>query len=262
MLIHFKALPTEDVRRLQHGGPDAYGFTPERKMSDGDGVPCRHCLRNVAAGHEYLILAYRPFPALQPYAETGPIFLHAEECERAPESDALPDMFKPTPDYIVRGYGADDRIVYGSGAVVPTRPDRGARTHCWSATTSPTCTCARPATIATSAVSSAGEASCRLPDEAARHHELPQRVERDAGKGGQEGDLADLLVGEGGDRHVGGNADRRDHQEFQVARDQPVPRSRWSRKVRRLLSRKLLVTAASAASVCDTAKWPVAASAA
>jgi hypothetical protein len=24
------------------------------------------------------------------------------------------------PDYIVRGYGADDRIVYGTGAVVPT----------------------------------------------------------------------------------------------------------------------------------------------
>ena len=78
MTIHFKALPTEDVRRLQHGGADAYGFTPERKISDGDGVPCRHCLRNVAAGDEYLILAYRPFPALQPYAETGPIFLHAE----------------------------------------------------------------------------------------------------------------------------------------------------------------------------------------
>jgi hypothetical protein len=25
-----------------------------------------------------------------------------------------------SPDYIVRGYGADDRIVYGTGAVVPT----------------------------------------------------------------------------------------------------------------------------------------------
>ena len=120
MTMHFKALPTEDVRRLQHGGADAYGFTPERKISDGDGVPCRHCLRNVAAGHEFLILAYRPFPALQPYAETGPIFLHAEQCDRAPETDVLPDMFKPTPDYILRGYGHDDRIVYGSGAVVPT----------------------------------------------------------------------------------------------------------------------------------------------
>ena len=45
MTIQFKALPTADVRRLQRGGPDAYGFAPERQTSDGDGVPCRHCLR-------------------------------------------------------------------------------------------------------------------------------------------------------------------------------------------------------------------------
>jgi hypothetical protein len=119
MTIHFKALPTEDVRALQRGGPDAYGLTPERRISDGDGVPCRHCLKNVAAGDPYLILAYRPFPALQPYAETGPIFLHAEECERAAETEMLPEMLEST-DYIVRGYGEDDRIVYGSGGVSPT----------------------------------------------------------------------------------------------------------------------------------------------
>jgi hypothetical protein len=148
MTIRFTALPTENVRALQHGAPDAYGFTPERKVSDGDGVPCRHCLRNVAAGEEYLILAYRPFPALQPYAETGPIFLHARECERADEGEELPQILT-SPDYIVRGYSADDRIVYGTGAVVPTaevparaeallkRPDiayvhmRSARNNCY-----------------------------------------------------------------------------------------------------------------------------------
>ncbi|RJT38549.1 DUF1203 domain-containing protein [Mesorhizobium waimense] len=119
MTIQFKALPTEDVRALQCGGPDAYGHRPERSISDGDGVPCRHCLRNVAAGDAYLILAYRPFPELQPYAETGPIFLHAQECERAAEAGALPDMLESS-DYIVRGYGRDDRIVYGSGGVIPT----------------------------------------------------------------------------------------------------------------------------------------------
>jgi hypothetical protein len=119
MTIRFMALPTDAVRALQRGGEDAYGFTPERRISDGDGVPCRHCLGNVAAGEEYLVLAYRPFQALQPYAETGPIFLHARECERAEEGEAMPDMLAG-PDYIVRGYGHDERIVYGTGAVVPT----------------------------------------------------------------------------------------------------------------------------------------------
>ncbi|TIP44169.1 MAG: DUF1203 domain-containing protein, partial [Mesorhizobium sp.] len=48
MSIKFKALPTEAVRALQRGGPDAYGHVPEHRISDGDGVPCRHCLKNVA----------------------------------------------------------------------------------------------------------------------------------------------------------------------------------------------------------------------
>ena len=119
MPVKFEALPTQAVRALQRGGPDAYGRTPEKKVSDGNGVPCRHCMRHVAAGEPYLVLAYRPFPELQPYAETGPIFLHAEECGRAAAEADLPEMLA-SPDYIVRGYGADDRIVYGTGAVVPT----------------------------------------------------------------------------------------------------------------------------------------------
>lgn len=119
-LIRFLAMPTEDARAYQGGAADAYGNPPERKVSDGSGVPCRHCLQHVAAGEDYLVLAYRPFPALQPYAKTGPIFLHARECERAPEGDVLSPMFRATPDYILRGYGTDDRIVYGTGGVVPT----------------------------------------------------------------------------------------------------------------------------------------------
>lgn len=127
-LIRILAMPTVLARAYQCGAPDAYGFPPERKLSDGSGVPCRHCLQQVAAGEEYLVLAYRPFPELQPYAETGPIFLHARECQRAPEDDVLPAMFRATPDYILRGYGRDDRIVYGTGGVVPTH-DICARAH-------------------------------------------------------------------------------------------------------------------------------------
>jgi hypothetical protein len=119
MPITFEALPSEAVRTLQRGGADAYGRLPERKISDGDGVPCRHCMKNVTAGEPYLVLAYRPFPELQPYAETGPIFLHADACERAEAGAGLPEILASA-DYIVRGYGADDRIVYGTGAVVPT----------------------------------------------------------------------------------------------------------------------------------------------
>ena len=85
----------------------------------GDGVPCRHCLKTSRQART-ISCWLSAVPRVQPYAETGPIFLHAEECERAEETETLPELFGPTPDYIVRGYSADDRIVYGTGAVVPT----------------------------------------------------------------------------------------------------------------------------------------------
>lgn len=119
MSVRFEALSTDAVRDLQNGGPDAYGHKPERHMSDGDGIPCRHCLQNIDKGEPYLVVAFRPFQSVQPYAETGPIFLHAEPCERSTANGQTPAILS-SPGYIVRGYDGDERIVYGTGAVVPT----------------------------------------------------------------------------------------------------------------------------------------------
>jgi hypothetical protein len=116
--IRFVSLPTDLVRGLQAGGPDANGQVPERHVSDGDGVPCRHCQADVAAGEPYLILNHRPFPAPQPYAETGPIFLHAAPCPRYPETDALPPVVVARKLFLLKGYNEADRIVYGTGQLV------------------------------------------------------------------------------------------------------------------------------------------------
>lgn len=116
--MRFVAIPTDVVRAYQAGGPDANGQVPERTVSDGGGNPCRHCLRMIPEGAGMLVLAHRPFPAPQPYAELGPIFLCADACE-AGGGEALPEMLASS-EYIVRGYGANDRIVYGTGGVVPT----------------------------------------------------------------------------------------------------------------------------------------------
>ena len=118
--ILFRAMPTAEARHFQSGGLDAYGLRPETKISDGDGVPCRHCLGDVGKGGAYLILAYRPFPELQPYAETGPIFLHAERCQRAADASEVPPMLAKRKAHLIKGYGADDRIVYGTGQIVPS----------------------------------------------------------------------------------------------------------------------------------------------
>ena len=116
--IQYAAMPTHEARAFQAGAADAYGRPPERAISRGSGVPCRHCLRDVGEGEAYLILAYRPFPELQPYAETGPIFLHADFCERSPEQSETPGMLLKRAAHLIKGYGRDDRIVYGTGKIV------------------------------------------------------------------------------------------------------------------------------------------------
>ena len=115
----FSALPTDIAAAYRAGGRDAFGNPPERKLSDGDGNPCRHCLRNISEGAEMLVLAHKPFEGTHPYAEVGPIFLCASDCARG-GGPALPEILTTSPDYLIKGYNAQDRIVYGTGEISPT----------------------------------------------------------------------------------------------------------------------------------------------
>ena len=117
-MIHFTALPTKVVRAYQSGATDVYDLIPDRVVSDGRGNPCRHCLRDIPEGAGFLILAHRPFKGLHPYAETGPIFLCADSCARHEDNGEAPSVLTTSPEYLIKGYSAQDRIVYGAGAVV------------------------------------------------------------------------------------------------------------------------------------------------
>lgn len=114
--MRFTPIPTATARAYQAGALDANGMAPEHHISDGDGTPCRHCLRVIPKGAGLLLLAYRPFPAPQPYAELGPIFLCADACEAGGGTE--PPEVLDSPTYILRGYSAESRIVSGTGAVV------------------------------------------------------------------------------------------------------------------------------------------------
>lgn len=118
-MLQFHALATDTVRALQDGQPDYYGLTPEVGISDGVGNPCRHCLDHVPTNTQMLVLSYRPFPAPQPYAEVGPIFLCQSQCPRFKTSSELPPILKTSPTYLIKGYTSDNRIKYGTGVVIP-----------------------------------------------------------------------------------------------------------------------------------------------
>jgi len=124
MPLRVLGMPTAEVEALREGGPDANGQPAQIHVAEGLANPCRHCLGLIFEGDEKLVLSYRPFPSLQPYAESGPIFLHREPCRRY-QADALPGWFEHLDPAIVRGYGDDDWIRYDTGRVVPGR-DLGA----------------------------------------------------------------------------------------------------------------------------------------
>lgn len=117
MKLSIRGIPTEYVDRIRRGGPDANGQPALVRIAEGGANPCRHCLGLIADGDEKLVLAYRPFDEPQPYAETGPIFLHKSPCEQY-ESDLVPWWFVHLQPAIIRGYGVDHWIRYDTGDVV------------------------------------------------------------------------------------------------------------------------------------------------
>ena len=118
MELVVRGIDSEEAARIRRGGADANGQPALSRIAEGVANPCRHCLGLIAEGERKLVLAHRPFPALQPYAETGPIFLHERACERY-ASDRLPGWFAFMDPAIVCGYGGDDWIRYETGEVVP-----------------------------------------------------------------------------------------------------------------------------------------------
>lgn len=118
MKLRIRGIPSDEVDRIRSGGPDANGQRALLRVAEGLANPCRHCLDLIAEGDEKLVLAYRPFDEIQPYAETGPIFLHKDPCERY-ESEMLPSWFEYLEPAIVRGYGNDHWIRYDTGNVIP-----------------------------------------------------------------------------------------------------------------------------------------------
>lgn len=118
MKLAVRGIPSDAVDRIRCGGSDANGQPALTRVAEGVANPCRHCLGLIAEGEEKLVLAYRPFASLQPYAESGPIFLHNRACQLY-ERDTLPPWFGFMDPAIIRGYGDDDWIRYETGDVVP-----------------------------------------------------------------------------------------------------------------------------------------------
>src|SRR3954471_12918560 len=80
--------------------------------------PCRRCLCNASPGENLLLLPYDPFLVRSPYTGEGPVYVHADGCERhRGEPDLLPEQVDERHQFSVRGYDGDAMLV--DAAVVP-----------------------------------------------------------------------------------------------------------------------------------------------
>jgi hypothetical protein len=89
------AIPSEvaDQVRTTAKSPN-YGFPAHREVAAGR-APCRHCLKLIRKDEEELLLfTYDPFRELGEPPLPGPVYIHATECPRHPESDVIPEDYR------------------------------------------------------------------------------------------------------------------------------------------------------------------------
>ena len=88
------ALPTdiaEKARRAAESGAEDHAVI---KVDSATGFPCRHCLCWAKPGERVILFPYASIPTGHPYSETGPIFVHAEPCERYGAIGEYPNDFR------------------------------------------------------------------------------------------------------------------------------------------------------------------------
>lgn len=56
--------------------------------------PCRHCLRWARLGEHVILFPYMSIPSDYPYSEVGPIFVHANHCQRYRTDEEYPSDFR------------------------------------------------------------------------------------------------------------------------------------------------------------------------
>ncbi len=90
---------------------DHQGNTPPPFVDGNGGWPLRCCLRDSRPGDQLVTVAWSPFPWRGPYAESGPVVLHAQDCGTPDRDDQVPTQFHGRRQ-ILRPYGVDRRIAY------------------------------------------------------------------------------------------------------------------------------------------------------
>ena len=92
--FHIVPLPTEIADAARRGVKAGAADHALVTVNSPGSSPCRHCLRWAEPGERVILFPYGAIPSGHPYSETGPIFVHANECQRYSATNEYPADFR------------------------------------------------------------------------------------------------------------------------------------------------------------------------
>src|SRR5215813_3826208 len=102
-------LPTEIAeaarKKAQTSAPDHAVVTADAP----EAYPCRHCLQWAQPGERVVLFPFASVPPGRPYSESGPIFVHADNCPRYSAVMDYPANFRE--HRVIRPYNAADNLI-------------------------------------------------------------------------------------------------------------------------------------------------------
>ena len=105
LALAYLPMPVEIAAEARRTLRDRFGHQLKVERNQ---APCRSCLRISKEPEDLILLSYQPLPDTNPYAEIGPIFIHARECVPYHSGDFPADFLDR--ELVVRAYGHDGRI--------------------------------------------------------------------------------------------------------------------------------------------------------
>jgi|SRR5882672_2424457 len=102
-------LPTEIAEAARHAVEAGASDHAIVSADSPESSPCRHCLRWAQRGERVILFPYAAIPSGHPYSEMGPIFVHADECQRYSVTNEYPADFRN--GRVFRAYDAKYKII-------------------------------------------------------------------------------------------------------------------------------------------------------
>jgi hypothetical protein len=85
---------TEQVRTTRKA--PVYGFPAHLEVAE-DAAPCRHCLHTIAPKDRRILFTYDRFTGKESLPQPGPVYIHADGCQRYPENGGFPQELRSSP---------------------------------------------------------------------------------------------------------------------------------------------------------------------